>query len=124
MLCFISETRWISAQMRADMAAITKTDFPELKVRYLISADMSTLDLLDSLQHYGQETGVLFFSWLKQSQVGDSFVNDSHFRIIHSKSARQPLFVLNDNEVNTDSDVLGGYFPTRARRFTPCPPGT
>ena len=113
-LCFISDTRWISAQMRADMAAITKTDFPELKVRYLISADMSTLDLLDSLQHYGQETGVLFFSWLKQSQVGDSFVNDSHFRIIISKSARQPLFVLNDNEVNTDSDVLGGYFPTRA----------
>lgn len=111
-LCFISDARWISAQMRADMAAIAKTDYPELKVRYLVSTDLSTFDLLDSLQHYGPQTGILFFSWLKQTQQGDSFVNDSPFRII-SKSARQPLFVLSDNEVNTDSDVIGGYFPTR-----------
>ena len=112
-LCFISDARWISAQIRADMAAITKTSFPELRVRYLVSTDLSTFDLLDSLQHYGPQTGVLFFSWLKQTQQGDSFVNDSPFRII-SKSARQPLFVLSDNEVNTDSDVIGGYFSTRA----------
>ncbi|MDE5945065.1 MAG: PAS domain-containing protein [Rikenella sp.] len=112
-LCFISDGTWISAQMRGEVAWSTRTDFPNLEVKYLTSPRLSTFDLIDSLYTLGRETGILYCSWIKQAgRSGSSVVEDAPYGII-SKYARQPVFVLVDLGVDTDSDVIGGYCTTQ-----------
>lgn len=110
-MCFISDGSWLSAQMRSEVAWAAKTDSPKLEVGYLTATQLSTSDLIDSLRSLSPETGVLYFSWIKQTKRGRSVVDEAPYGMI-GKYAHQPLFVLEDIEVSADGDIIGGYFVT------------
>lgn len=108
-LIFLSDIRYISAQVRADLSDIVHNDFPELKLRNYIAGEIATDALADSLSNAGAHSGVLFCSWYHRHEMENEAVLSNNIARILNYYSPSPIFSLNDIELQW-SGLLGGYF--------------
>ncbi|MDL2310113.1 response regulator [Parabacteroides sp. OttesenSCG-928-B22] len=110
-LIFISDTRYISAQNRADLEEVVRDSYPDLTVEHLISDDLSTDEMVSLLSREPKESGLLFFAWYNASSSDDEsdiFLQTNAYRIFYLY-ANSPFFTLNDVGV-LESGMVGGYY--------------
>ncbi len=108
-LAFISDRRWINAQNREELSAVVEKQYPELKVDYFTGGDISTNDLLDSLNTFDQNTGILLCSWyMRDVLTNQGVINTRGYRVL-ARQTQQPVFTLSDIGVK-DRELVGGYF--------------
>ncbi len=104
-LVFISDTRQINAQHRAEITHIAQSERPALTVKFFTNDTYTLEEVIDSLDTFGPRTGVLFSSWYT-SPPNDRKQTWGH-RIIAQHSGH-PIFNLADASVR-ESGLAGGY---------------
>ena len=108
-LVFLSDMRYISAQLRSEIKDVMRDDFPELKLKDYVAGEITTDALADSLNHTGEHTGVLFFSWSQQDMQNGNVVLTNNISRILSYYSSSPIFSL-DNTGLQRNGLVGGYF--------------
>ncbi len=109
-LAFVSDGRWINAQNRQELAEIVRVQYPDLKVDYYTSTEISTESLIAHFNRFDQETGILFSSWfVSDSQLGYGSIHTRGYRVLARHTA-YPIFCLSDIGVSS-RELTGGYFP-------------
>ncbi|WP_294611297.1 ATP-binding protein [uncultured Bacteroides sp.] len=108
-LVFLSDMRYISAQLRSEIKDVMRDDFPELKLKDYVAGEITTDALADSLNHTGEHTGVLFFSWAQQDMQNGNVVLTNNISRILSYYSSSPIFSL-DNTGLQRNGLVGGYF--------------
>ncbi|MBQ4279837.1 MAG: response regulator [Rikenellaceae bacterium] len=112
-LMFLSDQRWISAELREQMKEIMATQFPSVQLTFLTEGEISTDAMFDSLRRADETTGLLYFSWVqKNKRAGNTIVNIDAYRVMCQYTDR-PIYTLRDIGVE-DCDMTGGYFPPKA----------
>ncbi len=109
-LAFISDRRWINAQNREDVLEVVKEVFPDLKIAYFTAGDITTNELLDSLDQFDRHTGILLCSWYMRDLLSNNaVVNTRGYRVL-ARQTPHPVFSLSDVGIK-DRELVGGYFP-------------
>lgn len=111
-LLFISDSRYISRENQQEVKDVMRDHFGNIKLDLLTAGELSTDQLIDTLQQADPQTGVLFFSWYQRNmQAGNIVLNSSAYRMLSTYTSL-PVFVLNDLELK-ENGILGGYcYPT------------
>ncbi len=108
-LAFVSDGRWINAQNREELAEIVRVQYPELKVDYYTSNEISTEGLIERFRDFDRETGILFSSWfVSDSQLGYGSIHTRGYRVL-ARHTPYPIFTLSDIGVSS-RELTGGYF--------------
>ena len=81
-LIFLSDARYISAQLRSDLKEIVSKDFPELEIKDYVAGVMTTDALADSLSHAEANSGDLFCSLYQDTQKGNVVLTNNISRIL------------------------------------------
>lgn len=105
----VGDGRYVSQQLDYDMGRLMAQEHPGLKYRFLSAADISLEELMSLLETIDPaETGVLFSSWFRQSNIaGSAVLNANSFRVIANLSV--PVFALKSSVMN-NSGMVGGCF--------------
>lgn len=112
-LFFLSDKRCISAQCRADVDHIMKSDLPDVRVKHLIAGDITNDELIDSLKACDSHTGVLFFSWFKKEYQQGNTILTSDISHLLSNYSKAPIFTLHNNAMDSNG-LIGGCFWSKA----------
>lgn len=108
-VAFVSDERYISVYTRMQLIELMQKRYPDLKLEMLTEKELNIEQLLDKLDSYGPETGVLFYSWIKSPKEYESFYWASHFNRCLSATAHSPIFTVDD--VNPENGTfVGGYY--------------
>lgn len=105
----IGDGRYVNQQLDYDMRRLIAQEYPGLKYRFLSAADTSLEELMSLLENINPaETGVLFSSWFRQSNIaGSAVLNANSFRVIANLPI--PVFALKSSVMN-NSGMVGGCF--------------
>ncbi len=107
-LAFISDSWYISHLNRQTVAEICRREFPELKLELLSQPQLSTEELLDTLNTYDNRTGVIYYSWIRTDKEDESRPAE-RLRNYLSALVQSPVFTLSD--LGTEQgDFAGGYY--------------
>lgn len=112
-LVFLSDKRSISAQCRADVDNMMKTNYPSIKVEHFIAGDISNDELIDSLKQFGTQTGVLYLSWFKREQQKGNIILTSNISRVLSNYSNVPIFTLHNNAMDANGLVGGCFWPDK-----------
>lgn len=109
-IVLISDSHYVSAQIRDKMRQVCQTHFPELKVAYFTEGKISMDQMLDSIYSFDMHrVGLLYFSWVQRKEfAGNSYLSTNNHKAI-SYFDNHPVFTLEDNGI-LDGDMAGGYF--------------
>jgi len=112
-LMFISDDRFICKLARKDIEQICKEQFPDIELSLLTYPDTNTETLLKSLDDCGQETGILYYSWLNISGQNNNSSYFPHERVYNliADLAPTPVFTLSDQYTITGDFAGGNYIP-------------
>lgn len=107
-LVFLSDNRWISAQCRKEVGEVMTAKFPQVLLECLIAEEVTNDALVDSLKASDSVTAVLFLSWQKEEQQGNSILTSNISRWL-SHYSNSPIFTLHNNATE-DNGLIGGCF--------------
>lgn len=107
-LVFLSDNRWISAQCRKEIEEVMTAKFPQVLLDCLIAEEVTNDALVDSLKASDSATAVLFLSWQKEEQQGNSILTSNISRLL-SHYSNSPIFTLHNNATE-DNGLIGGCF--------------
>lgn len=110
-LAFISDDRYISEEVRGDVQYAVENFYPDLQVDQLVTTQISTEALLDSLKNYDETTGLIYYSWFESHNQEDNNYLFDHIQEIISTFVRSPLFLLAPEDLSGNS-FAGGYYVT------------
>lgn len=110
-IAFISDDRYISEMARGDVESTVRESFPELSLEQLATTHMSTEMLLDTLKHYDNKTGLIYYSWFESHNKEDNNYLFDHIQEVICNFVRSPLFTLTDEDLTANS-FAGGYYST------------
>ncbi len=108
-IAFISDYRYISAFVEAQLKEEIGKKFPELGLISLRSSEILTKTMLDTLSSFDRSTGILFFSWYTPKEdIDQGYFNENIPRFV-SAFSQNPVFIAYDR---TDFAVefAGGYY--------------
>ena len=78
-LAFISDNRYISVYTCTELIELMERRFPDMKLEILTEQELDVKQLLDKLDSYGPEVGILFYSWIKSEQEYENYYWANHF---------------------------------------------
>ena len=107
-IVFLSDRRWISAQCRKEVEEVMRTEFPQVLSDCLIADEVTNDDLVDSLKVSDSLTAVLFLSWQKEGQHGNTILTSNISRLL-SYYSDSPIFTLHNNATEVNG-LIGGCF--------------
>lgn len=108
-LAFIFDRRYISQQTKADVEAVLRKHFPDIRFEPLSTTSISTESLLDRLASFDKKTGVLYFSWYRTRKDKENrYLVDNVQKMINSFSV-PPVFTLQDVQTE-NGNFAGGYY--------------
>ncbi len=108
-LAFISDGRFSSFLERREISEICKNKFPEIKLELLSQPTLNSEELLDSLNSYDHQTGVIYYSWTNLSKNALTPQTSEKIRNYISTLTSTPIFTLSD--LGTEKGVFaGGYY--------------
>ncbi len=108
-LAFISDGRFISYMNRQEITEVCQNEFPELKLELLSQPTINTEELLDSLNNYDSNTGVIYYSWITANQHDLNYRPTERIKNYISALAHTPIFTLSDLGTQ-DGDFAGGHY--------------
>lgn len=108
-LAFISDDRYISEETRQDVMQTVGQHFPNLPLEQLSTTQLSTELLLDTLQSYKANTGIIYYSWFESHNKDDNNYLFDHIQDIISNFAPSPLFLLSSENLSNNT-FAGGYY--------------
>lgn len=108
-LAFISDDRYISEETRQDVMQTVGQHFPNLPLEQLSTTQLSTELLLDTLQSYKANTGIIYYSWFESHNKDDNNYLFDHIQDIISNFAPSPLFLLSSEDLSNNT-FAGGYY--------------
>lgn len=108
-IALISDYRYISMITQKCIREVMGEKFPELELESLSSESISTEDLLDTLNTYGKETGVIYCSWFRRNLTkGNNYLGD-HLKKVLPTFVSTPVFTLADLDLEKNL-YAGGYY--------------
>lgn len=110
-IAFISDDRYISEMARSDVERTVRQSFPNITLEQLTTTHMSTEMLLDTLKHYDDQTGLIYYSWFESHNKADNNYLFDHIQEIICNFVHSPLFILTDEDL-TANTFVGGYYTT------------
>lgn len=108
-IAFIHDNRYISLSARAELDEEVMKNFPNLKLEYLTSPEITSEKLLDTVSRYDSKVGIIYYSWfspIKDSQ--EKYLNDHIQRILFGFT-NTPVFTITDQNPESDN-FAGGYY--------------
>lgn len=108
-LAFISDNRYISIYTRTELIELMERRFPDIKLEILTEKELDVKQLLDKLDSYGPEVGILFYSWIRSAKEYESYYWANHFNRCLSAVARSPIYTVDDLDAGK-GDFVGGYY--------------
>lgn len=108
-LAFISDDRYISEETRQEVMQTVEQHFPDLPLEQLSTTQLSTELLLDTLQSYKANTGIIYYSWFESHNKDDNNYLFDHIQEIISNFAPSPLFLLSSEDLSNNT-FAGGYY--------------
>lgn len=108
-LAFISDDRYISEETRQDVMQTVEQHFPNLPLEQLSTNQLPTELLLDTLQSYKANTGIIYYSWFESHNKDDNNYLFDHIQDIISNFAPSPLFLLSSEDLSNNT-FAGGYY--------------
>lgn len=113
-IVFISDQRYISLFTRIELRDTMKKYFPEIELKELISPQLNTQNLLDSLSVFDRNTGVIYFSWFVPVRKSiDTYLEDN-IQTIVSAFSKSPVFILTDLNPESGRFAGGCYIEVQA----------
>lgn len=106
---FISDNRYVSAVARKQVETVMQNDFPEYEFSQLSSTEINTEMMLDSLNSYDQNTGLIYYSWFESESKQDNSYLIDHIQDIINNFTHSPLFLLSPQDL-TENNFAGGYY--------------
>lgn len=117
-IVFLSDDRYIGAVTRDRVRKTMEEWFPELPLTLLTAGEVTTKDLLDSLQSYDEKTGLIFYSWFESANQNDKQYLLDHIQEVINDYTRSPIFLIAGQDL-TDNNFAGGYYiPTNSGALT------
>lgn len=108
-VAFIGDQRYISLRAFDSVKETIDSNFPELQLVSLCSPTLSTEQLLDTLSHYNEQTGLIYYSWFTPGFTKRAdYLTDNIQKVIYGFS-KSPVFTLSDQNTVT-GNFAGGYF--------------
>lgn len=108
-IAFIHDNRYISLSARAELDEEAMKNFPNLKLEYLTSPDITSEKLLDTVSRYNSKVGIIYYSWFSPIQSSqEKYLNDHIQRILFGFS-NTPIFTITDQNPESDN-FAGGYY--------------
>ncbi len=104
-LVFISDQRYVNAQSRYDLRRKMQKKYPQIYMKDYIEGEITTDNLIDSIQQASDNTGFLFASWYSPTHGYDRHYVLG-YRII-ARNAGRAIFCLNDG-ITQETDMIGG----------------
>lgn len=108
-VALISDARYVSSIVRKQVIQAMKQSFPELKLKLLTSTDMTSDMLLDSLNGYGKETGVIYFSWFEATGYKGKAQMFDYMQEVIDDFVQTPIFLVGSQDL-AQNNFAGGYF--------------
>lgn len=108
-IAFISDERYISEVTRQTLQEVIRTEFPNLTLELLSSAQLSTEELLDTLSTYNRRTGVIYYSWFRQYGNKNGFYLSDHIKKILPTFLEAPVYTLVDFNLR-ENLFAGGHY--------------
>ncbi|MCC8172640.1 MAG: HAMP domain-containing histidine kinase [Parabacteroides sp.] len=108
-VAFICDNRYVSMYASAAVKRMMEQKFPGLELEILNSEYITTEKLLDTIKHYGDKTGLIYYSWFNMAYTGESrYLTDNIRKIIYGFSG-VPVFTLADLDARK-ANFAGGYY--------------
>lgn len=108
-IAFISDHRYISVIARLELEKVIKKTSPDLQLDLLYAPHITTQNLLDTLNQYDKNTGIVYYTWFTPSgNLENSYTNDQIQKFIYGLT-KAPVFTLTDFMSKT-GEFAGGYF--------------
>lgn len=106
---FVGDEAFVNQQNAYELGEWIEKNYPQITYEFLSSQDLTTDELMDTLNHIDcHTTGVLFSTWFsKQFFGGNVALMTSSHKVIATSSA--PLFVLRGLGIMEDGGIVGGY---------------
>lgn len=108
-IVFISDNRYVSAMARANVEKVMREDFPQYKFSRLTTTEINTEMMLDSLNSYDKNTGLIYYSWFESESKQDNSYLVDHIQDIINNFTHSPLFLLSPQDL-TENNFAGGYY--------------
>lgn len=108
-LAFISDDRYISEETRGDVKSAIEENFPDLPLELLSTTEISTEMLLDTLNSYKSNTGIIYYSWFESHNKDDNNYLFDHIQDIICNFTPSPMFLLSSEDLSNNA-FAGGYF--------------
>lgn len=108
-IAFISDARYVSAVARDEVKKVMQNDFPGFIFSQLSSTELSTEMMLDSLSTYGENTGIIYYSWFEAITKQDNSYFIDHIQEVINNFAKSPIFLIATQDL-TSNNYAGGYY--------------
>ncbi|NDV82287.1 ATP-binding protein [Bacteroides sp. 51] len=112
-LVFISDDRFICKMARKEITQVCEELFPSIELALLTFPEINTESLLKSLSEYGQETGILYYSWtnITGPENDSNYYPHEQIYSLVADIAATPIFTLSDQYTVTGDFAGGIYIP-------------
>lgn len=110
-IAFIHDRRYISLSARKELEEVAAAEFPTLELEYLVSPDITSEELLETVSKYDDSVGLIYYSWFTPSTHIDGqskFMND-HLNKVLFGFTNTPIFTLADQKPDS-GNFAGGYY--------------
>lgn len=108
-VAFICDNRYTSVLASRMAAFVIRTHYPELELEIFSTKNLYTQQLLNIMNRYNKETGILYYSWFViDRQEGNEYMADN-LRNLTDHISNQPVFILHDMDIKK-GNFAGGYF--------------
>lgn len=108
-IAFICDSRYISALSSAEAQRVVRDVFPGLRFELLQTPDYQTEALLDTLSEYGEETGIIYYSWFVLNNRKDNSYLADNVQKMMTMFSRSPVFTVSDLDASSGL-FAGGYY--------------
>lgn len=107
-IAFISDQSFMSQRAREAFSQTLRT-FPSMQPLFLTAHELTLPQMLDSLQSYGTETGILFHAWHRTTEQDESPYFNKKIGNTLSGFAKTLIFTLDDQNPS-ERYFSGGYY--------------
>lgn len=107
-LVLISDNRFVSLIVNRTVEQNVKQHFPDLQFTPLVSDQISTEALLDSLSNFDKTVGIIYNSWFKQYTTKTNSPLNDNIQDIICNFSKVPVFTLKD--WFGENNFVGGHY--------------
>lgn len=113
-IAFICDNRYVSIRTAKELQDTLTTSFPSLHLNILSTPAISTENLLDSLDSYGKETGIIYYSWYVSKKSGENKYLIDNLKKMTNSFSIPPVFLINDQDIESGHFAGGHYISSES----------